>query len=187
WGNLVSLDGSTSKKERLDVARILIATNHQTFISDSVQIVVDNKMFSLTATEEISGANIFKHMVVCNIDSNRKASVSLESGTGRNITGNNSPDQVSAKAEDVISEFQSPINDVLRQPEEEDNGEATLLKATDREVGQLRSASAEYAHGDKEHATGSYPINDKLNLFPEEVGSGGLKNGFRNMDLSASE
>ncbi|GAB4830656.1 hypothetical protein Ancab_039259 [Ancistrocladus abbreviatus] len=118
---------------------------------------------------------------------NRKASVSLESGTGRNITGNNSPDQVSAKAEDVISEFQSPINDVLRQPEEEDNGEATLLKATDREVGQLRSASAEYAHGDKEHATGSYPINDKLNLFPEEVGSGGLKNGFRNMDLSASE
>ncbi|GAB4833851.1 hypothetical protein Ancab_032098 [Ancistrocladus abbreviatus] len=99
-------------------------------------------------------------MVVCNIDSNRKASVSSESGTRRNIVGKNDLDLVSAEAKDVISEFQSPINDVLR--------EATLLKATDKEVGQLRSASTEYADGDKEQATGSYPINDKLNLFPEE-------------------
>ncbi|GAB4852072.1 hypothetical protein Ancab_016263 [Ancistrocladus abbreviatus] len=143
--------------------------NHQTFISDSVQIVVDNTMFSLRATEEISGANIFKHMVVGNIDSNGQALVSSKSGTGRNIAGNNDPDSVSANAEDVISEFRSPINDVLRQPEEEDNGEAMILKVIEMEVGQLISVSAKYADGDKEQATGSYPINDKLNLFPEEV------------------
>ncbi|GAB4833664.1 hypothetical protein Ancab_031909 [Ancistrocladus abbreviatus] len=109
-------------------------------------------------------------MVVCNVDSNGKASESSELGTRRNIAGNNDPDLVSAEAEDVISEFQSSINDVLRQLEEEDNGEARILKATYREVGQLRTVSAKYADGDKERAMGSYPINDNINLFPEEVG-----------------
>ncbi|GAB4860098.1 hypothetical protein Ancab_011576 [Ancistrocladus abbreviatus] len=131
-------------------------------------IVVDKKMFSLRATEEISRANIFKHMVVCNVDGNGKASGSSESGTGRNFVGNNDADLVSAEAKDVLSASQSPINDVLRQPEEEDNGEATILKAANREVGQLRTISAEHVDGDKEWATGIYPINDKTKFFQKK-------------------
>ncbi|GAB4849715.1 hypothetical protein Ancab_004511 [Ancistrocladus abbreviatus] len=144
-------------------------------------------MFLLRATEEISGANIFKHMVVYNVDSKGKVIESSKSGTRRISAGNNDPVLASAEAEDVISEFQSPINDVLRQPEEEDNGEATTLMATDRAVGQLRTVSTKYADGDKEQAMGIYPINDKINIFPEEAVGGELKNGFRNMDLSVSE
>ncbi|GAB4847271.1 hypothetical protein Ancab_026313, partial [Ancistrocladus abbreviatus] len=65
---------------------------------------------------------------------NGKASESSESGTGRKFAGNNVPDPVSVEAEDVILESPLPINDVLQQPEKEDNGEATLLKTTNRAV-----------------------------------------------------
>ncbi|GAB4845438.1 hypothetical protein Ancab_038845 [Ancistrocladus abbreviatus] len=90
-------------------------------------------------------------------NSNGKVSESSESGTGRNIAGSNGPVPVSAEAEDVIWEFQSLIKDVLRQPEEEDNGEARILMATDREVGQLRTVFSEYADGDKERGYGELP------------------------------
>ncbi|GAB4858383.1 hypothetical protein Ancab_009854, partial [Ancistrocladus abbreviatus] len=44
-----------------------------------------------------------------------------------------------------------------------------------------------YADGDKQQATGSYLINDKISLFPEEVFGGELKNEFRKVDLGNSE
>ncbi|GAB4833264.1 hypothetical protein Ancab_031511 [Ancistrocladus abbreviatus] len=113
-------------------------------------------------------------------DRNGKVSESSESGTRRNIAGSNGPVPVNTEAEDMISEFQSLINDELRQPEE-------ILMATDREVGQSRIVSAEYADGDNERAMGSYLINDKISFFLEEVVGSELKNEFRKVDLNISE
>ncbi|GAB4842341.1 hypothetical protein Ancab_012311 [Ancistrocladus abbreviatus] len=72
-------------------------------------------------------------MVVYNVDKNGTVSESSESGTGRNPSGSNGPVLVNDEAEDAISKFQSPINDELRQQEEEDNGDARTIMATDRE------------------------------------------------------
>ncbi|GAB4854393.1 hypothetical protein Ancab_022979 [Ancistrocladus abbreviatus] len=108
-------------------------------------------------------------MVVHNVDRNGTISESSKSSTGRTPPGNSGPLPVDAVSEDAISEFHSPINKELRQPDEEDNVDARPIMAIDREEGALRNVFAENAEGDKEQAIGSYHINDKITLFLEET------------------
>ncbi|GAB4834729.1 hypothetical protein Ancab_032992 [Ancistrocladus abbreviatus] len=57
------------------------------------------------------------------------------SGTGRTPPSSSDPLSVNTVSEDTMSEFQSPINEELRQPEEEDNADARPIMATNKEVG----------------------------------------------------
>ncbi|GAB4830131.1 hypothetical protein Ancab_019773, partial [Ancistrocladus abbreviatus] len=75
----VSLDGNTSQKKRLDIARILISTTHPGIISQSIFMRVNEQLFSIRVSEEILGKTLFvpgakdfgkrKHIVVRNQDS----------------------------------------------------------------------------------------------------------------------
>ncbi|GAB4849781.1 hypothetical protein Ancab_004578, partial [Ancistrocladus abbreviatus] len=57
----ISLDGSTSKWWRLDVAKILLSTSHPGLISEVIPIKVNEQLFSLSISEEISADGIFKN------------------------------------------------------------------------------------------------------------------------------
>ncbi|GAB4838959.1 hypothetical protein Ancab_028492 [Ancistrocladus abbreviatus] len=104
-------------------------------------------------------------MVVYNVDKNGTISESSESSTGRTPPGSSD----------------------LLPPVEEDNADARPIMATDREVGALRNVTAENAEGDKEWVMGSYHINDKIRLFPEETFGGDLKNEFLHMEIGLSK
>ncbi|GAB4837046.1 hypothetical protein Ancab_039548 [Ancistrocladus abbreviatus] len=59
WGKLISLDGSTSKKKRLDIARFLVSTSCSGLIAETVKMVVNNLEFSVKVNEEISGESLY--------------------------------------------------------------------------------------------------------------------------------
>ncbi|GKV24206.1 hypothetical protein SLEP1_g33844 [Rubroshorea leprosula] len=59
FGKFISLDGSTIKKSRLDVAKILILTPQQENITKVLKIKVRNQFFSIRISEEVGVDNIF--------------------------------------------------------------------------------------------------------------------------------
>ncbi|GLT87535.1 hypothetical protein SLE2022_056140 [Rubroshorea leprosula] len=67
----VSLDGSTIKKSRLDVAKILIMTPLQENINNVLKIKVKNKLFHIRISEEVEVDNTFSlrsDFSLCRID-----------------------------------------------------------------------------------------------------------------------
>ncbi|GKU89866.1 hypothetical protein SLEP1_g3943 [Rubroshorea leprosula] len=59
FGKFVSLDGSTIKKSRLDVAKVLILTPLQENINKTLKIKVKNRFFQVRISEEVGVDNIF--------------------------------------------------------------------------------------------------------------------------------
>ncbi|GLT91819.1 hypothetical protein SLE2022_096900 [Rubroshorea leprosula] len=59
FGKFVSLDGSTIKKSRLDVAKVLIQTPLQENINKTLKIKVRNQFFQVRISEEVGVDNIF--------------------------------------------------------------------------------------------------------------------------------
>ncbi|GLT84213.1 hypothetical protein SLE2022_024580 [Rubroshorea leprosula] len=59
FGKFVSLDGSTIKKSRLDVAKVLILTPLQENINKTLKIKVRNQFFQVRISEEVGVDNIF--------------------------------------------------------------------------------------------------------------------------------
>ncbi|GKU90763.1 hypothetical protein SLEP1_g4714 [Rubroshorea leprosula] len=60
FGKFVSLDESTSKRKRFDVARILISTPVMEFISRPVTITIKGAQFKIKVTEEESTEHLFR-------------------------------------------------------------------------------------------------------------------------------
>ncbi|GAB4837731.1 hypothetical protein Ancab_002600 [Ancistrocladus abbreviatus] len=103
WGKFISLDDSTSKKERFDIGRMLIATDLPGFITKAAQLSMDNKAFSIRVNEEMLGANLFKHMAIFNVDGHGDNPGVLASDKGVP----SSPSASSSQAHNVESEIQS--------------------------------------------------------------------------------
>ncbi|GKV25156.1 hypothetical protein SLEP1_g34634 [Rubroshorea leprosula] len=59
WGNLISLDDSTSSKKRFDAARFLISTPSSESISKSITVKINGEFFILKFTEEESTNSLF--------------------------------------------------------------------------------------------------------------------------------
>ncbi|GKV31769.1 hypothetical protein SLEP1_g40435 [Rubroshorea leprosula] len=59
WGKFITLDDSTSKKQRFDIGRMLISTSEMDFISKNISIKVNGEPFTIKVMEEEATNGIF--------------------------------------------------------------------------------------------------------------------------------
>ncbi|GAB4828117.1 hypothetical protein Ancab_035032, partial [Ancistrocladus abbreviatus] len=165
WGSFISLDDNTSKKERLDMARMLIATECPGFINETVQLSVDQMAFTIQVNEELLRANLFNHMSFYNVDGHGVSSEVSVSEKGRPSSPLSSSVQTHGKDSQLQSCTPAPISSEQRWSTEAMNGTATKIDATEGSVGSSSKAVVESARGVEEHAGRSNHINEKNCLF----------------------
>lgn len=116
FGRFVSLDGSTIKKSRLDVVKILILTSVQENINKKVRVKVGNLIFEIKISEELGVDDIFSlksnYRLPKEDDSNDEEWLNVSTNDLDELNGNWGEIQV----EEIVDENEEPSMDLHQTP-----------------------------------------------------------------------
>ncbi|GAB4846539.1 hypothetical protein Ancab_025544 [Ancistrocladus abbreviatus] len=141
------------KKERLDVACILIDMENTEFIAQVVPILVDSKVFNIWVIEELIGGSIFNHVKVVTSGNLASNSGGLSSGTKKHGIEGSGKSVTSAMNSEEPAQFNEEVRRVAsldRLSVTLDIEGADLRKGTEECVGleNLINANSSLYSGD---------------------------------------